>query len=220
MRLLQNCNCFKSLSLSSHLEWRSLDHGGLSVEHISKHSLFHGTHSQDHGRLAVEHTSKLSIRKTCTHVSDSLVRTAENGAGARPTVLTPVLSPAKRSSPHHRRFHTGQTPEKLARMCRLLDTCLKTLLRNWHTCGIPCPCFKLGENREKLHTCWTPLSMSHDTLEKLAHMLDPWPEFCNSNDEKNIFKLVFGLSLSGSLGAWEKSQDVKTSVASTRDTTT
>ena len=61
---------------------------GLSVMHISKHSPFDGGDSQDHGRLSVEHLSKFFSRqkKTCTHVLDSLVRTAKSGA--RPPVLS------------------------------------------------------------------------------------------------------------------------------------
>ena len=37
------------------------------------------------------------------------------------------------SSPR-RRFQTGQTPEKLARILRLHRPCLETLQRKWHTC--------------------------------------------------------------------------------------
>ena len=56
-------------------------HGGLSVVRTFKHSPFHGADPQDHGRLSVEHISKLSLfflkkKKTRQYVLDSLVRTA------------------------------------------------------------------------------------------------------------------------------------------------
>ena len=108
---------------------------------------------------------------------------------ARPTVLAPVPSQANNSSSTCRRFQTGQTPEKnarlsdslvnpqtpekIARMFRLLGPSLETLLRRWHThVGLLGPCFNLGENRRKLHTCKTPGSVPREISEKLAFMSD------------------------------------------------
>ena len=60
---------------------------------------------------------------------------------ARPPVLTPVRSQASHSSSPCQ-FQTGQTPDELARMFRLLGQCLETLLSRWHPLGTPWSMFQ------------------------------------------------------------------------------
>ena len=103
-----------------------------------------------------------------------------NRAGAYAFTSEPQLSSPRR------RFQTGQTPEKLASMFRLLGPCLETLQRKWHTWKTPWPCFATATMKE-------------------------------SKKKKNRFS---GLSLPGSLGAWDWwSGRGNTSVGQTHETT-
>ena len=80
----------------------------------------------------------IPVKKICTHVLDSLVRTAKKKRGAVGTSSTRADACAFASDPQlssrRRRFQTGETPEKQARMFRLLGQCPETLQRNLHTC--------------------------------------------------------------------------------------
>ena len=161
--------------------------------HISEHSPFHGADSGDHGRVSVGHVSKLSRKKTCTHVSGSLVSSAKNGGDLRagPTVLTPVPSQANHSCPPPRgRFQTVRLPRNL-HACfdslvgvsrhsrretvihvRLLGPCFATVPMKESTKHICClPVWEPGTGGQDTSPTWGKAAFMAARVASLAWML-------------------------------------------------
>ena len=179
--------------------------------HISKLSPFQGP-ALEITVVRRAHIQAFS-RKNCTHVFDSLVRTSEK-LGSRGTSTradASAFTSEPQLSSYRRRYQTGETPEKLAHMFRLLGPCLDTLLTRCHThVGLLGPCFKPGENRENIaHMLDSGVRVPPDTPEKLAFMLDSFVRVSQQERWKNQKKkLVFR-----SVTVWEPGtggEDVKT----------
>ena len=151
-------------------------YGGLSIEHMSEHSPFHGADSQDHGRLSIVGRARIhtSEQKKNLHVLDSLVRTTKkwggvvtsNHADACAFISYPQLSSCRR------RFQTTETPEKLAHMFRLLGPCIEPLQRNLHTSfdSLVRVSSWVKSVRNFAHMLDSSVRMPRDTLGKLAFL--------------------------------------------------
>ena len=98
------------------------------------------------------------VNTTCTHVWTPWSIPQKMGERwARTPVLTPVPLQAIHSSPSCRcRFQTGETPEKLAHMFRLLGPCLELV--------------KSVSNSAHMLDSWS--ACLETLLTKFAHMLD------------------------------------------------
>ena len=133
-----------------------------------KHSPFHGADSQDHGRLSVRYLPKFSRTKILYTRAGLLGPYCEKSGAlwTRPSVLTPVPSQANHSfnhsSSHRRRFQTGQTPEKLARMFRLLIS-RDTLAQMAHMWGSLVRASRHSlRNRHSCYITWSVLCNNND----------------------------------------------------------
>ena len=103
------------------------------------------------------------------------------------------------SSSHRRRFQTGQTPEKLARMFRLLIS-RDTLEQMAHMWDSLVPVSSWVKIVRKLHPCWPPLSVPRDTPEKPAFMLHSLVRVVQQKRWKKKKKTFLCVSLTWSLG--------------------